>query len=97
MNSRSQVVGPSARLEEEMREVDACGKYFGGRADRLDEELAVWVKEENKDRACLPSRNSSLSFLTGHCSDSLAFLDLFFFCLQVVLCPFLSLCAFFLC
>ena len=44
-----QVVETSARLvEEEMREVDACGKYFGGRADRLDEELAVWVKEENK-------------------------------------------------
>ena len=71
------MVETSARLvEEEMRELDACGKYFGGRADRLDEELAVWVKEENKDRACLPSRNSSLSFLTGHCSDSLAVLDL---------------------
>lgn len=71
------MVEMSARLvEEERREVDACGKYFGGRADRLDEELAVWVKEENKARACLPSRNSSLSFLTGRCSDSLAFLDL---------------------
>ena len=28
------MVETSARLvEEEMREVDACGKYFGGRAD----------------------------------------------------------------
>ena len=44
------MVETSARLvEEEMREGDVFSKYFGGRVDRLDDELDMWVKEENKD------------------------------------------------